>query len=101
LPKRLELQDYIKSDDSPSVNLVRATMVLKALTFNKKSLDENFDSSIKDLLKESQKALQSVLDKIQPDDASIKLTTYANLIEAMTFQSHPSNKNEKLHYFIL
>ena len=46
LLKKMDLQEYILSDSNPSARIVKATMVLRALTFNKHVTEENFDTSI-------------------------------------------------------
>lgn len=83
--KRLELAEYIKGDINPSIRLVRATMVLKALTFNKRMMEANFDGCIKELLQVSIDAIKGILEEINPEDKDIKVMTYANLVEALTF----------------
>jgi hypothetical protein len=89
------------NDPNSSVRLVKATMVLRALTFNKHITEENFDSSIKDLLTVALRAAKETLEGISPEDQDVKIVTYGNLIEALTFQAHPSTIREKLQYFIL
>lgn len=101
LIKRQEIQEYILNDKNSSVRLVRATMILRALTFNKHITEDNFESSIKPLLEVALKSVQLALEGIAPEDQDVKIVTYANLIEALTFQAHPSTIREKIQQFVL
>jgi hypothetical protein len=40
--KRLELEEFINADKSYSLKLTKLTMVLKALGFNRRILEDNF-----------------------------------------------------------
>ena len=74
------LEEYIRSDSSYSGRFSRLVMLLKALTFNKKGLEDNFDPYIHDIVKETMRITKSFLEEIPPDSTEVKFVTYANLL---------------------
>lgn len=55
-------------------------MLLKALTFHKKGLEENFEPYILDIVKDAMRITKSLLEEIPPDSTEVKFITYANLL---------------------
>ena len=51
--KRRGLEEYVNKDASPQARIVKITMILKSLTFNWKTLEDNFDPYIKDTIIET------------------------------------------------
>jgi hypothetical protein len=65
--KRRGLEDFINNDPSPQARIVKITMILKSLTFNRKILDDNFDPFIKDTINETISIIKRQLSQIPPD----------------------------------
>jgi hypothetical protein len=55
-------------------------MLLKALTFHKKGLEDNFDPYILDIVKDTMRITKTLLEEIPPDSTEVKFVTYANLL---------------------
>jgi hypothetical protein len=70
-------------------------MLIKALTYNKKVLEDNFDPYIIDIVKDAISISKDLLEEIPPDSNEIKFLTYANLLSAISFDVHPINRKEK------
>lgn len=72
-------------------------MILKALSFNRKVLEENFNPYILDTIHVTVDIIKKILDQVPPDSNEVDFVTYANLISALTFETHPTNRNDKIH----
>jgi hypothetical protein len=70
-------------------------MLIKALTYNKKVLQDNFEPYIIDIVKEVMQIAKNLLDEIPPDSNEVKFVTYANFLTAISFEVHPSTRKEK------
>lgn len=55
-------------------------MLIKALTFHKKALEENFEPYIHDIVKDTMRITKNLLEEIPPDSNEVKFITYANLL---------------------
>ena len=95
--KRLGIEEFISKDASIQARIVKITMILKSLTFNRKILEDNFDPYIKDTIIETMSIIKRLLDQIPPDSSDVSFVTYANLLQALTFDTHPSVKSDKIH----
>jgi hypothetical protein len=95
--KRLGLEEFINKEASMQARIVKITMILKSLTFNRKILEDNFDPYIKDTIIETVKIIKRLLAQIPPDSNDVSFVTYANLLQVLTLDTHPSNKNDKIH----
>ena len=71
-------------------------MLLKALTFHKKGLEDNFEPYIHDIVKDTMRITKSLLEEISPESTEVKFVTYANLLSVLCFDAHPNNRNEIL-----
>jgi len=78
--KKDGLEQYIRSDSSYSGRFSRLVMLLKALTFNKNGLEDNFDPYIHDIVKDTMRITKCLLEEIPPDSSEVKFVTYANLL---------------------
>ena len=74
------LEEYIRTDSSYSGRFSRLVMLLKALTFHKKGLEDNFDPYILDIVKDTMRITKTLLEEIPPDSTEVKFVTYANLL---------------------
>ena len=95
--KRLGIEEFINKDPSIQARIVKITMILKSLSFNRKILEDNFDPYIKDTIIETTNIIFRLLSKIPPDSVDVSFVTYANLLQALTFETHPSNKTDRIH----
>ena len=86
------LEDYIRSDTSYSGRFTRLVMLIKALTYHKKSLEDNFEPYIYDIVKETLRITKSLLDELPPDSSEVKFVTYANLLSVLCFEVHPNTR---------
>ena len=86
------LEDYIRSDTSYSGRFTRLVMLIKALTYYKKSLEDNFEPYIYDIVKETLRITKSLLDELPPDSSEVKFVTYANLLSVLCFEVHPNTR---------
>jgi hypothetical protein len=55
-------------------------MILKALSFNRKVLEENFNPYILDTIHVTVDIIKKILDLVPPDSNEVDYVTYANLI---------------------
>ena len=88
------LEDYIRSDVSYSGRFSRLVMLIKALTFHKKGLEENFEPFIIDIVKDAIRITKCLLEEIPPDSTEVKFITYANLISVLCFNVHPNLRHD-------
>jgi len=86
------LEDYIRSDTSYSGRFTRLVMLIKALTYHRKSLEDNFEPYIYDIVKETLRITKSLLDELPPDSSEVKFVTYANLLSVLCFEVHPNTR---------
>ena len=86
------LEDYIRSDTSYSGRFTRLVMLIKALTYHKTSLEDNFEPYIYDIVKETLRITKSLLDELPPDSSEVKFVTYANLLSVLCFEVHPNTR---------
>ena len=93
--KRLELEEFINADKSYSLKLTNLTMVLKALGFNRRILEDNFHPYILETIQMSMGLMKKILEQLQPDSIEVTYVTYANLLSALTFDTHPKNKTHE------
>lgn len=75
-----DLNGFINKESSKQANLVKITMVLKCLTYNRKILEDNFDPYIKDTIKETVSIVKNLLDTINPESNEVTIVSYANLL---------------------
>lgn len=95
--KRLGIEEFINKDSSVQARIVKITMILKSLSFNRKILEDNFDPYIKDTIIETVSIIKRLLAQIPADSSEVSFVTYANLLQALTFDTHPSVKTDKIH----
>jgi hypothetical protein len=95
--KRLGIEEFINKDPSVQARIVKITMILKSLSFNRKILEDNFDPYIKDTIIETVSIIKRLLAQIPADSSDVSFVTYANLLQALTFDTHPSVKTDKIH----
>ena len=95
--KRLGIEEFINKDPSVQARIVKITMILKSLSFNRKILEDNFDPYIKDTIIETVSIIKRLLGQIPADSSDVSFVTYANLLQALTFDTHPSMKTDKIH----
>ena len=95
--KRFELEEFITIDPINSARIVKLTMVLKALTFNRKVLEDNFNPYIIETVEVTMQIVRKILEEIPPDSNQVGYTTYSNLLSALTFDIHPSNKHDIIY----
>ena len=69
-------------------------MLLKALTFHKKGLEDNFEPYIHDIVKDTMRISKSLLEEISPESTEVKFVTYANLLSVLCFDAHPNTRHE-------
>jgi hypothetical protein len=78
--QRKGLEEYVYGDPHYSGRFTRLVMLVKALTFHSKCLEDNFDPYIHDILKDVIRITKGLLEEIPPDSAEVKFITYANLL---------------------
>lgn len=76
------------------------TMVFKSLNFNKRILEDNFNPYIFETVNEAMNVTKTMLEQIPPDCMEVNYVTYSNLLQAMTFDIHPSTAKDN-HYSAL
>ncbi len=72
-------------------------MLIKSLTFNKRIVEDIFKPYVIDLVKESINISLKLLDKIEPAIDDVSIITYSNMMQALTFDTHPSVKDNPMN----
>jgi len=92
--KRKEIEEFINKDATLQARIVKITMILKSITFNRKIVEDNFEPYIKDTIIETISVIKRLLAQIPPDSSDVSYVTYANLLQVLSFETHPSLKND-------
>jgi hypothetical protein len=79
----------------------KLNMLIKALTFNRKIMEESFNPFILDSIKESIRVELKIFENVSPLTNTINIISYANTLSSLSFDIHISNKNDKINQELL